>query len=72
MGFTDDTDASRITRKGFTDVPVVYQDTRQFMERCFLMDESHSKGHQAWICQMALSLVQSDPAAMLGNFTALL
>ena len=49
MGFTDDKDASRTIRTGFTDGIVVSHDTRQLMERCFLMDESLYKGHLAWL-----------------------
>ena len=57
MGFTDDKDASRTIRMGFTDVIVVSHDIREFMERRFLMDESLYKGHQAWVSRMALSAV---------------
>ena len=72
MGFTDDKDASRRIRTGFTDVIIVSHDTREFMERRFLMDKSLYKGHQAWVSQMALSTVRGDPTAIFGNFTALL
>ena len=60
MGLTDDKDASRTIRKGFTDVIVVSHHTREFMERRFLTDESLYKGHQAWVSQMELSAVRGD------------
>ena len=72
MGFTDDKDASRTIRTGFTDGSVVSYDTREFTERRFLTDKSLYKGHQAWVSQMALSAVRGDPTAIFGNFTALL
>ena len=48
-GFMDDKDASRTIRTGFTDRFVVSHDTRELMERHFLMDESLYKGHLAWL-----------------------
>ena len=57
MGFVDDKDALRTIRTGFTNVIVVSLDTREFMERRFLIDESLYKGHQAWVSRMALSTV---------------
>ena len=71
MGFTDDKNTSRTIRTGFTDVIIVSHDTWEFTERRFLMDKSLYKWHQAWV-QMALSAVRGDPAAIFGNFTALL
>ena len=72
MGFTDDKDVSRTIRMWFTDVIVVYNDTREFTERHFLMDEILYKRHHARVSQMALSAIQGDPTAIFGNFTALL
>ena len=44
-GFTDDKDASRTIKMGFTDRFVVSHDTQEVSERRFLMDESLYKGH---------------------------
>ena len=49
MGFTDNKDASRTIRTGFTDRFVVSHDTCKVTERHFLMDESRYKGHLAWL-----------------------
>ena len=49
MGFTDDNDASRTIRIGFTDGIVVSHDTWELTERSFLMDECLCKGHLAWL-----------------------
>ena len=49
MGFMDEKDASRTIRTGFTDRIVVSHDTRELMERRFLMHESLYKGHLAWL-----------------------
>ena len=59
MGFTDYKNASR-----FTDVMVVYHDTREFTERRFLMVEILYKGQQAWVSPMALSAVRGDSIAI--------
>ena len=48
-GFTDNKDASRTIRMGFTDRFVVSYDTQEIAERRFLMDESQYKGHLAWL-----------------------
>ena len=48
-GLTDDKDASRTIRTGFTDRIVVSHDTREITERRFLMDKSLCKGHLAWV-----------------------
>ena len=49
MGFTDDKEALRTMKTGFTDRFVVSYDTREVTERCFLMDKSLYKGHLAWL-----------------------
>ena len=49
MGFTDNKDASRTIRMGFTDRFVVSYDTQEIAERRCLMDESLYKGHLAWL-----------------------
>ena len=54
------------------DVIIVSHNTREFTERCSLMDESLYKGYQGWVSRMALSAVRRDPTAIFGNFTALL
>ena len=50
MGFTDNKDASKTIVTGFTDRFVVSHDTREFTERCFLMDQSLCKGLLAFAC----------------------
>ena len=45
MGFTDDKDASRTIRTGFTDRFVLSHNTKLR----FLMDKSLYKGHLAWL-----------------------
>ena len=70
MGFTDDKDAARTIRMEFT--LVVSHDTWEFMEICFLMNESLYKGYQAWVSQMALFAVRGYPTAIFGNLTAAL
>ena len=60
MEFTDYKDASKTIWTGFTDVMVVSHDTREFMERRFLMDETLYKGQQAWVSPMALSAIRGD------------
>ena len=59
-GFTDDKDASRTIRMGFTDRLVVSQGTQEFMERCFCMDESLYKGHFAWLLLMHILHFDED------------
>ena len=49
MGFTDEKDASRTIRTGFTDRNVVSHDTRELTEKSFLMHENLYKGHLAWL-----------------------
>ena len=49
MGITDDKDVSRTLRTKFTDGILVSHDTRQLMEKRFLMDKSLYKGHLAWL-----------------------
>ena len=49
MGYTDEKDASRTIRTGFTDRIVVSHDTRELIERRFLMHESLYKGHLTWL-----------------------
>ena len=49
MGFTDDKDASRTIRTGFTDRFVVSHALREFMERHFLIDESLYNGQLTWL-----------------------
>ena len=49
MGFTDEKDASRTIRMGFTDRNVVSHDTWELTKRRFLMHESLYKGHLAWL-----------------------
>ena len=49
MGFTDDKDASRTIRTGFTDRFVVSHALGEITERRFLTDESIYKGHLAWL-----------------------
>ena len=61
---TDDKDASRTIRMGFTDGIVVSHNTREFTETRFLMDESLYKGHQAWVSWMTLSAIRGDPTAI--------
>ena len=48
-GFMDDKDTSRTIKMAFTDRIVVSNDTRELTERHFLMDQSLSKGHLAWV-----------------------
>ena len=46
-GFTDEKDASRIIRMGFTDRNVVSHDTQELTEKRFLMHKSLYMGHLA-------------------------
>ena len=46
---------------------LVSHDTREFMERRFLMDETLYKGQQAWVSPMALSAVRGDSTAIFGE-----
>ena len=46
----DDKDTSRTIRTGFMDRFVVSHGTREFTERCFLMDESLCKGTLVGFC----------------------
>ena len=68
-GFTDDKDASRTIRTGFTDRIAVSQDTQELTERRFLMDESLYKGDLAWAFAHALSAIRCEDINFW-NFTA--
>ena len=50
IAFTDDKDASRTIRTGFTDRFVVSHTTQEVLERHFLMDENLYKSYLAWLC----------------------
>ena len=65
-GFTDDKDASRTIRTGFTDRFVVSHCTREFMERRLLIDESLYKGHFAWILLIHILHFNED-TSMFGS-----
>ena len=60
--FTDDKDASRTIRTGFTDRFVISQATREVMERHFLMDKSLYKGHLACLLLMHILHFDEDTA----------
>ena len=52
MGFTDDKDASRTIRTGFTDRFVISHNTGEVTERLFLMDKSLYNRQFAWLLLM--------------------
>ena len=65
IGFTDDKDASRSIRTGFTDRFVVSHATREVTERHFFMDESLYKGHFAWLLLIHILHFDEDTSIFL-------
>ena len=49
MGFTDGKDVSGKIRTRFTDTFLVFHNTREPMERIFVMNKTQYKGHLAWL-----------------------
>ena len=66
MGFTDDKDASRTVRTGFTDVIVVSTTLGNLRKDAFSCTEAYIRGTKL------LYKGHQDPTAIFGNFTALL